>query len=103
MTATQALAHPRFHDQLIPNVVGFEWAQEEEKNGSFETRAESGIGTGRVRGYDNATVTFMRERGHHVLWVPPGYSSAQAVRLLWNGSWEAVGEPRQLDSGGLVL
>ncbi|MCJ1402154.1 hypothetical protein MMC11_005373 [Xylographa trunciseda] len=102
MSAAQGLAQARFHDQLIPNVIGFEWG-EEEVNNSISTRAESGIGTGKVEGYDNATVAFMKERNHTVLWVPPGYSSAQAARLLWNGTWEAAGEPRQHDSGGFVI
>ncbi|KAK5142687.1 hypothetical protein LTR32_005028 [Rachicladosporium monterosium] len=39
MTAPEALAAPRFHDQLVPNQILFEWA------------------------YDNGTVAFMRERG----------------------------------------
>jgi len=103
MTAPQALAQPRFHDQLIPNVVGFEWGEEEEKRKEFWKRAESGIGTSKVKGYNNATVAFMNDRGHKVVWVPQGYSSAQAIRWLWNGTWEAVGEPRQLDSGGFVI
>ncbi|MCJ1286614.1 hypothetical protein MMC26_005960 [Xylographa opegraphella] len=102
MSTAQGLAQARFHDQLIPNVIGFEWGQED-VNKTMSTRAESGIGTGKVEGYDNATVAFMRGRNHTVLWVPPGYSSAQAARLLWNGTWEAAGEPRQHDSGGFVI
>jgi len=102
MSTAQGLAQARFHDQLIPNVIGFEWGQEE-VNKTISTRAESGIGTGKVEGYDNATVAFMKERNHTVLWVPPGYSSAQAARLLWNGTWETAGEPRQHDSGGFVI
>lgn len=142
MSAPQAIAQPRFHDQLIPNVVAFEWGDEDDGSDSdstsrfdegsesqerrhqgyqgavpaetrsvegtaggkwLSTRAESGIGTGKVRGYDNDTVAFMKGRGHDVRWVPPGYSSAQAVRRLWNGSWEAAGEARQRDSAGLVV
>ena len=124
MNASQAIAQPRFHDQLVPNVVSFEWADDdadpdsslgsaanrernhEERSAGgkwLSRRAESGIGTGHVVGYDNATVAFMRRSGHDVGWVPPGYSSAQAVRRLWNGSWEAVGEVRQKDSAGLVI
>ncbi|MCJ1251958.1 hypothetical protein MMC30_009196 [Trapelia coarctata] len=131
MSAPQAIAQPRFHDQLIPNVVSFEWADDPDDDGTshpesaprdnnyrsleqrqpegsaggkwLSTRAESGIGTGKVEGYGNDTVAFMKGRGHDVRWVPPGYSSAQAVRRLWNGSWEAAGEVRQRDSAGLVL
>ena len=79
MTAPQALAKPRLHDQLVPNLV------------SFETT------------YDNATVAFMAARGHNVTWVAPGQSTAQSLRLLSNGSFEAAGEPRQVNSGGFVI
>ena len=79
MTAPQALAQPRLHDQLVPNQVSFEWT------------------------YDNATVAFMKARGHNVTWVAPGQSTAQSLRLLSNGSFEAAGEPRQLNSGGFVI
>lgn len=48
MTAPQALAEPRLHDQLIPNQVSFEYA------------------------YNNETVDFMIGRGHNVTWVAPG-------------------------------
>lgn len=57
MTAPQALAQPRLHDQLIPNQVSFEYA------------------------FDNTTVAFMESRGHNVTWIAPGQSSAQ-VSLL---------------------
>ncbi|KAK5112906.1 hypothetical protein LTR62_003728 [Meristemomyces frigidus] len=79
MTAPQALAQPRFHDQLVPNQISFEWA------------------------YDNQTVAFMQERGHNVTWVAPGQSTAQSLRLLGNGTFEAAGEPRQLNSGGYAV
>ncbi len=79
MTAHEALARPRLHDQLIPNQVAFEWE------------------------YDNSTVKFMKERGHNVTWVPPVYSSAQALKISPNGSFEAAGEPRQKDSAGLTI
>ncbi|KAK5240429.1 hypothetical protein LTR16_010654, partial [Cryomyces antarcticus] len=67
---------PRLHDQLIPNQVSFEW------------------------GYDNSTVAFMAARGHNVTWIGPGQSTAQALRRLPNGTFEAAGEPRQANSGG---
>ena len=43
----------------------------------------------------------MRGRGHNVTWGVAG-SSAQAIRIQ-DGGFEAVGEPRQWDSGGLTL
>ncbi|KAJ5577977.1 uncharacterized protein N7459_006941 [Penicillium hispanicum] len=76
LSAAQALAKPRLHEQLVPNQVTFEYA------------------------YDNATVAFMKSRGHNVTWVAPGQSSAQAIRVLPNGTFDAAGEPRQLSSAG---
>ncbi|KAL2809642.1 nucleophile aminohydrolase [Aspergillus granulosus] len=79
LSAAAALARPRLHDQLVPNRVQFEY------------------------GYDNATVAFMRERGHNVTWMAPGTSTAQAIRVLRNGTFDAAGEPRQKDSGGFAV
>ncbi|KAI4594422.1 hypothetical protein KJ359_008210 [Pestalotiopsis sp. 9143b] len=79
MTTPEALAQPRLHDQLVPNVVSFEYA------------------------YDNSTVAYMKSLGHNVTWVAPGSSTAQAVRLLPNGTFEAAGEPRQVNSGGFAI
>ncbi|KAI0389116.1 gamma-glutamyltransferase 1 [Xylariaceae sp. FL0594] len=79
MTAPQALAQPRLHDQLSPNQVSFEYA------------------------YDNSTVAFMKTLGHNVTWVAPGQSTAQGLRLLPNGTFEAAGEPRQHNSGGFAV
>jgi gamma-glutamyltranspeptidase/glutathione hydrolase len=79
MTTTEALAAPRLHDQLVPNQVSFEWA------------------------YDNGTVAYLKSLGHNVTWVAPGQSTAQGVRLLPNGTFEAAGEPRQVASGGFAV
>ena len=79
MTAPEALAYPRLHDQLVPNTVQFEYA------------------------YDNQTTAFMKSLGHNVTWVAPGASGAQAIRRLSNGTFEAAGEPRQLNSGGYAV
>lgn len=79
MTAPEALAEPRLHDQLVPNRVSFEYS------------------------YDNETVAFMESRGHNVTWVAPGQSSAQSLRRLGNGTFEAAGEPRQSDSAGITV
>ena len=79
MTAAEALAQPRLHDQLVPNQVLFEYA------------------------YDNSTVAFMKSLGHNVTWVAPGDSTAQAVRIMPNGTFDAAGEPRQVDSGGVAV
>lgn len=74
-----ALAAPRLHDQLVPDTTTLEWT------------------------YDNATAAFLASRGHNVTWVKPGSSSAQALRLLPNGTFEAAGEPRQAASGGFAV
>lgn len=78
LTVSQALAQPRFHDQLIPNQISFEYA------------------------YDNETVAFMQTRGHNVTRIAPGQSSAQGLRRLPNGTFEAAGEPRLQNSGGFA-
>ncbi|KAI0193493.1 gamma-glutamyltranspeptidase [Astrocystis sublimbata] len=79
LTAPEAIARPRLHDQLSPSEVAFEWA------------------------YDNSTVAFMKELGHNVTWMAPGSSTAQGLRLLPNGTFEAAGEPRQKNSGGFAV
>ncbi|OOF93842.1 hypothetical protein ASPCADRAFT_209081 [Aspergillus carbonarius ITEM 5010] len=79
LSAAEALAQPRLHDQLIPNHVTFEYT------------------------YDNETVSFMAARGHNVTWVAPGQSTAHAIRVLPNGTFDAAGEPRQADSGGFAV
>lgn len=76
LSAAQALAKPRLHDQLVPNQVTFEYS------------------------YDNSTVAFMQSLGHNVTWVAPGQSTAQLIRVLPNGTFDAAGEPRQLASAG---
>ncbi|EGX91564.1 Gamma-glutamyltranspeptidase [Cordyceps militaris CM01] len=79
MGPAASLRQPRLHDQLQPDQVAFEYA------------------------YDNATTAFMAARGHNVTWVAPGQSTAQALRLLPNGTFEAGGEPRQKNSGGFAV
>ena len=80
MTAPEAIAAPRFHDQLVPNQILFEYA------------------------YNNGTVASMKERAHNVSWIANrGLSSAQSLRKLSNGTFEAAGEIRQANSGGFVV
>ncbi|KAK5448026.1 hypothetical protein LTS15_009050 [Exophiala xenobiotica] len=79
LTVPQALAQPRLHDQLIPNQVMFESA------------------------YNNETIAFMKARGHNITWVAPGLSTAQGLRRLGNGTFEAAGEPRQQSSAGYAI
>jgi gamma-glutamyltranspeptidase/glutathione hydrolase len=79
MTLPEALKSPRMHDQLIPSQTNFEWT------------------------FNNSTVQGMMERGHNVSWVGLHQSSVQGIRRLWNGTFEAAGEPRQKNSGGLAV
>lgn len=79
LSAAQALAKPRLHDQLVPDRVTFEYT------------------------YDNATVEFLKSLGHHVAWVKPGQSTAHLIRVLSNGTFDAASEPRQLNSGGFSV
>lgn len=79
MSMQQALAAPRLHDQLVPNVVTFEVI------------------------FDNSTVASMAERGHNVTWTTSWASSAQGILVGPDGVFEAAGEPRQLNSGGEVF
>ena len=79
MTLPEALKEPRIHDQLLPDLTTFEIT------------------------FDNATVESMRERMHKVLYVGEHQSAVQGVRMFADGSFEAASDPRQVDSGGLVL
>lgn len=79
MSTAEALAQPRIHDQLVPAQVSVEYA------------------------FSNETTAFLRELGSNVTWVAPGSSTAQGLRRLGNGSFEAAGEPRQKNSGGFVV
>ena len=78
LSAYEAVAAPRLHDQLIPDITSFEQA------------------------YDNATIDSMREKGHEVRWMPHWLSAAHIVRKFGDGTFEAVAEVRQANSGGMV-
>ena len=77
MTLKESLAEKRVHDQLYPATTFFE------------------------EGFDKMLVEEMRHRGHNVSWISGRVSAVQATRMLWNGTFEAAGEPRQFNSGGL--
>lgn len=79
LSVAEALAKPRIHDQLVPAQVSFEY------------------------GFDNGTTAFLKEVGANVTWVAPGQSTAQGLRRLANGTFEAAGEPRQRNSGGFAV
>ncbi|OTB16399.1 hypothetical protein K445DRAFT_317370 [Daldinia sp. EC12] len=79
LSVTRAVAVPRFHDQLMPNQVAFEYT------------------------FDNSTVASMLEKGHNVTWVREGYSAVQAISVDGDGVFKAAGETRQKNSAGLTL
>ena len=79
LTAQEALERPRLHDQLVPNEIVVEST------------------------YTNATVGFLKEKGHEIRSTLVGFSSCQAIRVRGDGTFEAAGEPRQSDSAGLVF
>ncbi|KAI0389139.1 gamma-glutamyltransferase [Xylariaceae sp. FL0594] len=79
-TMRHAIAHPRLHDQLMPNEAVFEYS------------------------FDNATVATLAARGHKVTWVREGVSAVQGILVDGlTGVFEAASETRQASSGGLVL
>ena len=53
-------------------------------------------------GYRNETLEFLKGRKHDLVWTPVANSSAQAIRVV-DGRFEAEGEPRQRNSGGVVI
>jgi len=79
LNVAEALRRPRLHDQLTPAVIQFEYT------------------------FDNSTVAYLKGLGHNVTWVAPGASSAEGVRVLSNGTFEAAGEPRLKNSGGFAV
>ncbi|OTA96310.1 hypothetical protein M434DRAFT_392971 [Hypoxylon sp. CO27-5] len=79
LSAEDAVAEPRFHDQLMPNVATFEYT------------------------FDNSTIASMKDKGHNITWVREGYSAVQAIRVHEDGVFEAAGETRQKSSAGLTL
>ncbi|KAG4422444.1 hypothetical protein IFR04_004468 [Cadophora malorum] len=87
MTSAQALAEPRMHDQLSPNTVSFEYAS------AFQG----------IKGYNNQTTAFLASLGSSISFIAPGSTTAQGLRVLQNGTFEAAGEPRQLNSAGYAV
>ncbi|KAH8778074.1 gamma-glutamyltranspeptidase [Hyaloscypha finlandica] len=79
MTLPEALNEPRMHDQLMPAST------------LFEGRFDKGI------------VDSLGEKGHNLTFAGNYMASVQGVRRLWNGTFEAASEPRQLNSGGLAV
>lgn len=74
-----SVAAPRLHDQLMPETTVVE------------------------EGYDEAIYASLGEKQHNVTWKAPGQSAVQAIMRLADGVFDAVGETRQLNSGGWVV
>lgn len=81
MTLEEAMRYPRLHDQLYPNRVTLE-------NGFPDS--------------DGAT-DYLNKLGHNIKFVNPGQSSVQGIKVLSDGTFEAVGEPRQNNSAGCTV
>jgi gamma-glutamyltranspeptidase / glutathione hydrolase len=79
MTLPEALKEPRMHDQLLPART------------LFEER------------FDKEVLESLGMRGHNLTVVGDYIASVQGVRRLWNGTFEAASEPRQINSGGLAV
>lgn len=79
MGLREAVAAPRVHHQLTPDVL----------------RVEEGLDEGVVEG--------LRGKGHEVEWMAPGLSAVQGVVRGRGGRFEAVGETRQVNSGGYTI
>jgi len=78
MPLPAALAAPRMHDQLVPNLLELEYA------------------------YDNATAAFMIERGHNVTWAARE-SVVQGLMRHGNGTFVAAADPVQSNGGGVTV
>lgn len=79
MTSLEAVQAPRWHNQLLPNVLEMELS------------------------YDNTTVAAMRAKGHNVTRVSIEATDLSVVRRLSNGTFEAAGETRMHDAAGLAV
>ncbi|KAL2185227.1 gamma-glutamyltranspeptidase [Thermothelomyces heterothallicus CBS 203.75] len=79
MGMRDAIAAPRLHHQLTPDVLLVE------------------------DGFNPGTVEELAGKGHEVEWMRPGLSAVQGIMKLWDGRFEAVGEPRQVSSGGYSI
>lgn len=87
MNAFDALADPRLHDELFPDKTNVE-----NQYNSQKTKHD---------GYNKTIVEYLSEKDHNINWFD-SLGMSQSIRLLPDGTIEAVGEPRQKNSGGAV-
>lgn len=83
-TLRDAIAGPRLHDQLVPDTSVLELS------------------------FDKATAASLGAKGHKITWVDVAQSAVQGIRRVFCAAqgtfqYEAVGETRQIDSGGLTV
>ncbi|BEI79502.1 hypothetical protein CcaverHIS002_0100310 [Cutaneotrichosporon cavernicola] len=84
--AGEALAQPRIHNQVLPNVTVLEQS-------SDRGRRVVGLGQDVVRG--------LEERGHVVEWCERSRATPCAMRILPDG-YDTGGDARKWDAGGAV-
>ncbi|PVH80120.1 gamma-glutamyltranspeptidase [Cadophora sp. DSE1049] len=75
MNGADAVAAPRLHDQLEPNVIQFELS------------------------YDIKTTSFLVSRGHNATWIDYRASNVNVLRLLSSGKFEAESDPGLVNGG----
>ncbi|KAK4120862.1 gamma-glutamyltranspeptidase [Parathielavia appendiculata] len=79
MSLRDAISAPRLHHQLMPNVLMVE------------------------DGFEQGVVRDLEGKGHNVTWMAPGLSAVQGVMRRGDGRFVAVGETRQVNSGGYTI
>ncbi|KDE07773.1 gamma-glutamyltransferase [Microbotryum lychnidis-dioicae p1A1 Lamole] len=86
LNAYEAVAHPRWHDQLSGQTF-FEWKE-----------LDKGI-----VGYNNDTVGYLAALGHNVTWTGVTGSTAHVVLRTQNGTIEAASDPRKAAGAGVAF
>lgn len=79
MTSLEAVKAPRWHNQLLPNVLEMELS------------------------YDNKTVAALKAKAHNITRVAISASDLSVVRQFADGTFEAAGETRMHNASGLVV
>jgi gamma-glutamyltranspeptidase/glutathione hydrolase len=94
MSAAEALAASRLHNQILPNV-------------SYIEPASSKPGQTPVKGFSQEVAKGLQEKGHVLEWVV-NRSTPCAIKFKYSEQaeggvqWEVAGDPRKHDSGGSV-
>lgn len=77
-TTAEALARPRLHDQLYPNLSQLSYT------------------------FDNSTAAYLMSLGHNVSYEMTGYAIGQAIRRTSDGKFDAASDPF-LKAGGAAI